>query len=750
MNDNIIVGVFVAFGISITGIAYPILLHIVSQLSSQYKSDYINKLFEDEKSFKAFKYLFVIEIIAIIIWSFKLKAFISLKQYFLISIILSNSALILLIINTILLLTCFIFLGQKVLIYANPYKFINYIDECTTKKIEEKIKDELFIKAVSELLFYTIKNQNIDDSLKLYFILRKVFVKYRINNSESNISMTYPKFYYDIVYKITEEIVLLKEKRNYALEFRLYRGLLFIDETTHYAISDETFSCLWRNINLSLNYKQPELILQHWESFHQYVSLYINFEFINNLDNNQTYEYIQSDLRNILHFHYYLGGLLIYNKEHGTINKMLKYSSQVPPRFVLFPESVIKIFELINYLLDPIQSHNISHLYRIENIRSITSSDILINSTIDYMVLLYFRLFTIKNDVLIDHLSLNDLPNNQYTIKKWLENMTKIKQKANLIFNNEEILNIVGLSSLKIESIKRNNMPHPIDFLDKIEQILNDNFENNEITREMSNSKINAFKENMLQIFNSDMQDIERVKNQNNVNVTEDEPSKFIDLSLSQLFPKDLLIADSHTSYLGFESLIKVIINNIYFELNLSFMNTAKKSYVIEQNLLFDAIKKLNIKENYIIVGFSFNFNYYKNIIKVNGLNENKYKNTQILNLKHSSLDKSIYILKKEHLPYFEFINPYTHSTNQYNLDKISDNYELYFKAIDIFRANDNLKEILKKKITIEEMNKQILILINLVLKLKWSNETEIIEIKIYNQFNKNDNPNLIDEINSL
>ena len=47
-------------------------------------------------------------------------------------------------------------------------------------------------------------------------------------------------------------------------------------------------------------------------------------------------------------------------------------------------------------------------------------------------------------------------------------------------------------------------------------------------------------------------------------------------------------------------------------------------------------------------------------------------------------------------------------------------------------------------------MNKQILILINLVLKLKWSNETEIIEIKIYNQFNKNDNPNLIDEINSL
>ena len=84
------------------------------------------------------------------------------------------------------------------------------------------------------------------------------------------------------------------------------------------------------------------------------------------------------------------------------------------------------------------------------------------------------------------------------------------------------------------------------------------------------------------------------------------------------------------------------------------------------------------------------------------------------------------------------------------SLGKSCDNYELYFKAIDIFRANDNLKEILEKKITIEEMNKQILILINLVLKLKWSNETEIIEIKIYNQFNKNDNPNLIDEINSL
>src|SRR5690606_40903344 len=67
-----------------------------------------------------------------------------------------------------------------------------------------------------------------------------------------------------------EELAILKDKRNYLLEHRTSGEIWLLGELQGKEISENTYSWMWRNLLLAIRYKQDDLIINHWETCHQY------------------------------------------------------------------------------------------------------------------------------------------------------------------------------------------------------------------------------------------------------------------------------------------------------------------------------------------------------------------------------------------------------------------------------------------------------------------------------------------------
>ncbi|WP_194778151.1 hypothetical protein [Pararhodonellum marinum] len=110
--------------IALLGVAYPLLLQVISRLDEKYSSDKIVELFDQEWESKAFPYTLYSSLIFIFLWSLKLPPFIRIDS---LNFFIENSASLLVAANAILLVIFFFFFVRKILIYYTLTKFIPYL-----------------------------------------------------------------------------------------------------------------------------------------------------------------------------------------------------------------------------------------------------------------------------------------------------------------------------------------------------------------------------------------------------------------------------------------------------------------------------------------------------------------------------------------------------------------------------------------------------------------------------------------------
>jgi len=111
--------------IGLLGVAYPILLQVVSTLDEKYESEQIVKIFNQEWEGNAFQYSLYSSLIFVVIWSLKLPPLIQSNGT--LKFLIENSAEILIGINTILLVIFFFLYVRKVLIYYTQTSLIAYL-----------------------------------------------------------------------------------------------------------------------------------------------------------------------------------------------------------------------------------------------------------------------------------------------------------------------------------------------------------------------------------------------------------------------------------------------------------------------------------------------------------------------------------------------------------------------------------------------------------------------------------------------
>jgi len=188
---------------TILGIAYPIILQVISQLESKYKTPKILSLFEGEYIYKLFRWLLYSSLLSTLFYilggySLAQKDSFYIQEYI-------NTIVLIIIVCSVI---SFILLINKVILYLSTKKLIDYLFK---KKNKEGIYNSEILESLTDIFCWAIKNEEESITKILNDNIYKLFSDFRQN--KPNNPQGYPDEYYSLFYKVSRETVFSDSKR---------------------------------------------------------------------------------------------------------------------------------------------------------------------------------------------------------------------------------------------------------------------------------------------------------------------------------------------------------------------------------------------------------------------------------------------------------------------------------------------------------------------------------------------------------
>ncbi len=238
----------------------------------------------------------------------------------------------------------------------------------------------------------------------------------------------------------------------------------------------------------------------------------------------------------------------------------------------------------------------------------------------------------------------------------------------------------------------------------------------------------------------------------NNIEDIEEETDKWYVNGQRMLQSKDAFSEKPEVHHIDFDSfLASILANNINQGIASTFVFKRTKTYLLKSEDIFKAIDNLKLTENYVIVGFGVNLDFYINYLKIDQLTKDMYNNNNLYLFKGARVvDTSFFILKKSELPKISTKTIKQDLITKYALDKISSEYNLYASVIDLNKASDEILGENKQDKDVDELKKSVLLSIILSLEIIWKNQVEIIQIQEYTEFIQKGIPNKLDDVKKL
>ena len=734
--------------ISLLGVAYPILLQVISRLDEKYQSELVVELFNKEFTGKFFKYSLFCSLILTVVWSLKLEPYVRID--FLNSFI-ENSAEILLGISCIVLVFVFFLYVNKMLVYYSPNKFIPYLISKYKKK-ENSVEQ---FEALSDIFILSIKQQQRNISLTLSEFLYTAFKSIRDKSNDEPVE--YPDSYYDLVYKSIEELVIQKDKRNLALEYRIVGGIWLLGELKSGAISEKTYKWIWRNLSLVVQYHHDDMLLFHWATADQYYSFNLEpiqkkLEQINGtfqVSNQNVVDKRKTERERFIEFHYALGALLNSMNRFECIRRMFIHTNSQPPKYELLPESMTQIFQFYFKIRDPYDRKYtwISSSYPFPNQSGIVHDSIVKKWIFSFLAVLFLRQYTIFPYLTtMRPLDYPQIPETQSEIKEWIDGLDFFKKLVSEHIVNLELMKILKFDFITKEWCVKENKPYPLDFIDEFKSKLEEKYKNNALT-------IKIFPEKEEQVKNSTKTILETTLSKyqvlNNPNTISGELNKWYINGQRILFGKDALSEHPESHYFEFDSFIaKAISESIKEGISYTFLNKRSKTYLLRQEDFFKGIDALKVSDQFVLICFGFNLNHFINTLKVPKLTESNYKNATLFSFGGSrEVYNTVFVINRSDLPKIHTIELEEDVMVKYKLKKISETYNLFFSILDLNECDDEILKENRKDFTDDELRKSALINVMFTLEILWSKNIELIQLIQYSEFEQRGLPNSLDEI---
>ncbi len=745
-SPDVDVDAYIKITTGLLGVAYPILFQVVSKLDDKYGSVNIVGLLDSENEKKWFKWLLIIDLVAVFVWSLKIPPLAPLEGNY----IVDNSGVILVVLTTTLLVIAFFLFVEKILIYYTPAKFINYLKK--KHGSEKNVHSIKYFQAISDVFLHYVQKQNHTLTLTFLEFFTLAFFNKRQNASDTPVE--YPNEYYILIRKTIEELAVQKNKRNYAVESFTVGGLWLLGDFGASKISKATYTCLWSNLVLSLEYEKDSFILHHWKTAHQY--MWVQLPPLQR-EYNDKYELSNEDLivqreqerKAFLEFHYALGGLLLYKNRYSCIGKIFKYTTSKPPRYELLPETMDEILCVYNEFADPYDLRDpwLAAKYGFPGQDAIESSATVKRFVKEYLSILFLRQYSLHQYyVHTDPLSFSAIPEQQSKRLHWLETIDYLKNIVSNSLKNLELMKELKLDFITEKWCIENKKLYPLEFIDKLKGELKAKYEEGQIIQPLSQEKVR----NVFKIATEILEPTILLYKKFNVFSALKEYNSWFISGRRITLTKDAFSEDPIVSHLNYDTILpRGIIECINHDIAATFLFNRSKNYLLKKEDIFLAIEKIvGTNDDYIIVTFGVELTKYLSELKVRGFSLEKYKNIPIINLNGSrNLSQSFFILKKDDIPNIQTSELDEELIKEYSLKKISDECHIYASVLDLNKVDENIIKVNSDGKSADEIKKSVLYSIMFSLEVKWNKKVELIHILEYSEYGEKGLPNSLDDV---
>lgn len=735
--DNI--SICVSFIAVILGIAYPILLEVISRLDEKYSSQIIVDIFNKEIENKSFTLSLRISLISLFVWVLKLPVLIKIDG---LNYLIGRSSEYILILSTITLIVSFFYFVKKVLIYYTPTKYLPYlinkhlvlhVNKLFRKYAKNPLENEYeSFRAIADVLYFSIKNQNEKISKTISDFMYGAFKKVRENNQ--NKEVIYPSTYYDLVNKTIEELAFQKNKRLSFLEHRTAGSVWLLGEFGNTKVSEETYSWIWRNFLLAIKYQREDYIIYHWETAYQYIRL--SLDHIYPKYSNETFEITNqneidirlADRKRFLEFHYALGGLLLYKKHYNCIQRAFTYTQSIPPQYELLPDTMDEVFALYFNFRDPYEMKHpwISSRYPFPDLGGLNSDGIIKQWICQYVALLFIRQYSIvPHLVTMEPLNSPRIPPTQGEKRQWIDNLDYFKRLVEDILKNKELLRTVGLDFVTDEWCEKYEHLKPIAFIEKIKQDVSDSFEGTEIEQPVSANIVQRFRDTTAAILNPIFEEYKVIDNKDEL---KGDLNKWYVNGQSHIIDKSGFADNQDAEHLNFDSFMPERFSNKYRDaISEIFALASSTSYLLNSQDIVPAISRFGIEaKDYIIVSFGMDI---QELIK-NG-NES-FKDFKIINFNYRNYNlvgNSLFILKLVDLPKLNYKELKVEAIKKYSLVRTIKDYNIYTTVVDLNHSPE-LREAFADTSNEKDLRKSVYMAIFMSLEVQWKKNIQCIQIK--------------------
>lgn len=752
-----IIEICVAIDIAIFGIAYPIIVDKISNIGEKYNSEYISILFNNDfpqKSVKINVFSKQYEIS-----KFKLTLFCTIFTFlFLIfncdplfgwdNLIINNSAkLLVLVATTLLTVLFFIWLDKLTLYNGKSTSLLRHIVFKYNQLDTNAQGNSYYLKSINELTFYAIDKQDEHLQETLLDFYSEEFAKIRKNHDKTQ-PLIYPIDLYFLTNRLNAEFSFGDNKRLLAIEHRAVSSTWLLGEDFEcITISNETYSCLWRNLcTICINDK---FVKMHWAFASQYFDWHLQ-------NVNSDYNYVTNEVSNLyeiekrdeernrfLEFHCALGGLLLYSKSYDTLLYMFEYSQSQPPKYVLLPDSMTTIFQWIENFRNEFKNRRtpIDVKYYFPGLDNLGNSKLVNYWICCYIILLFIKQYSLNEDFTFqNYISQPALPDDIIELENWLNTVTFFEKCLLETINKIELI-----KALNFEKTVEDNRTHFENFISDTKVSILDKISNKRLTAELSLEKIAIFEENSSRIISTTFDSYKIIFNQ--------EEFEKIEEKLKTIIKGDTIVlnkaafTDGDRQHIFYETLLanQIAKNNIQKGIADSFFISKTKKYLLNQdNILLGLEKLIAANKDAIIICISLNYDLDQI------LTHSKFSNILLrIHSYQSNAENSLMILNKSDLPFIEHKEIELKEREKLQLKKINERLKIYSSVIDLNIAkNKEIRDIWQ--FAQNDNNLKVQLSIRFLAVIYWNKNRNIIQINLSSKYKEQGIQNKLSDLEIL
>lgn len=738
--------------IGIFTFATPLILQTISRIDDKYESTLLAKLFVKDWVCRTFIGIGIGSFVSLLLWMLNLPRVV---DWGVLNVWIDNSASLILLISVIALIVAACGILYLTYTYYIPKKLVARLQ----KQCNTHLNERIYFDGVSKVLNYSISKADEELARQTYSAIIDVLIKTRTDKSGQEV--IYPDEFYDAVFEANER--LLKRERK-TLSYLNEGSMLsiFIDEVQQTIISDKTYQYMWLGLRQAVLYNNSEAIKAYWEKAHQHANFALDrihpeYDKDFNIVNKEALDQQKTIKEKFVEFHYALGGLLLYHKMYDTLEYIMSWTNQQPPKYILVPSTMSEVINMYMHIAfkDGIRGfmYYESH-YPFIGVRGVNASDIIRFWIKKYMAVLFLRQYTLHSHYIYeDTLQLPRVPESMSEKYAWNNELDILQDLLQKICADTEMLEALGYQHMSDKQwFVENGKSAPYELIESFKAQIEHDMEQTRKEQSISKTKLEEFYTATLSILCPVFTQYESFFG--NSSITENY-NKIHIIGSHQIMDKQAFVDDQEICHANADSIVAEHASFEFQQLALNiFMYMQSRRYILKEQDIWTAINNLSYDKNdFVIFSIGNNLNYLK--LKESGLQntngEWSYNGIPIFDIHHSVNDlvsQSLWIIRKSDVPYLVF-NKISNEDDisKYKLSEIDEQYHIFASIVDVYATPTIKKELEDRKILDAETKAVVCVDFNAEVRCKKT--AKAIQLKIYSQFGNKEHANSVEDVDA-